>query len=100
MKTMKEYHDLYLQTDVLLLADIFENFRDICSKNYELDPAWCYTALGLAWDACLKKTIIQLELLSDQDMLLMIEQSIRGGVSMISKRYAIAKQQIHEKLQS
>ena len=59
-------------------------------KNYELDPAWYYTTPGLAWDACLKKTGVQLELLSDPDMLLMIKQGIRGGVPMISKRYAKA----------
>jgi len=59
-------------------------------KNYELDPACYYTAPGLAWNACLKKIGVQLELLSDPDMLLMIEQCIRGGVSMISKRYAKA----------
>ena len=55
-KTMRDYHDLYLKSDVLLLADVFETFRDVCSMNYELDPAWYYTAPGLAWDAALKKT--------------------------------------------
>ena len=56
MKTFREYHNLYLKTDVLLLADVFENFRNICLNNYDLDPAWYYTSPGLAWDACLKKT--------------------------------------------
>ena len=56
MKTFREYHDLYLKTDVLRLADVFENFRNICLNNYDLDPAWYYTSPGLAWDACLKKT--------------------------------------------
>ena len=90
MKTIRNYHDLYLKTDVLLLADVFENFRDVCIENYKLDPAWCYTAPGLAWDACLKKTEVRLELLNDVDMLLMIEKGIRGGVSIITKRYGKA----------
>ena len=55
MKTMRDYHDLYLKTDVLLLADVFEEFRNICLENYELDPAWYYTTPALAWDACLKE---------------------------------------------
>ena len=70
MTTFQEYHDLYLKTDVFLLADVFQNFRSVCMKKYELDPAWCYTAPGLAWDARLKKTGVQLELLSDPDILL------------------------------
>ena len=74
MKTTKDYHDLYLKTDVLLLADVFENFRDVCIENYKLDPAWYYTSPGLACDACLKKTEVRLELLNDVDMLLMIEK--------------------------
>ena len=90
MKTFKEYHDLYNVSDVLLLADVFENFRDVCMKNYQLDPAWYYTAPGLAWDAALKKTDVELELLSDIDMLLMFEKGIRGGISMISNRHGKA----------
>ena len=90
MKTFKDYHNLYNVSDVLLLADVFENFRDVCMKNYQLDPAWYYTAPGLAWDACLKKTGVELELLSDPDMLLMFEKGIRGGISMISNRHGKA----------
>ena len=90
MKTLEDYHNLYNKTDVLLLADVFENFRDICIKNYKLDPAHYYTAPGLAWDAALKVTEVELELLSDIDMLLMVEKGIRGGVSMVSTRYSKA----------
>ena len=90
MKTLQDYHDLYNEADVLLLADVFENFRDNCIKNYKLDPGHYYTAPGLAWDAALKVTKVELELLSDIDMLLMVEKGIRGGVSMISNRYGKA----------
>ena len=90
MKTFKEYHELYNITDVLLLADVFENFRDICLKIYGLDPVYYFTAPGLAWDACLKMTDIDLELLSDPNMLLMFEKGIRGGISIISNRYGEA----------
>ena len=90
MKTFKEYLELYNISDVLLLADVFENFRDICLKNYGLDPVYYYTAPGLAWDAMLKMTKINLELLSDVDKLLMVENGIRGGISIISNRYGKA----------
>jgi hypothetical protein len=83
-KTFRDYHDLYNVSDVLLLADIFENFRDVCMKHYKLDPAWYYTSPGLAWDAALKLTDVELELLNDYDMILMIKQGIRGGISTIS----------------
>ena len=72
LKNLEDYHDIYNQVDVLLLADDFENFREICIKNYKLDPAHYYTAPGLAWDAALKVTEVELELLSDIDVLLMV----------------------------
>ena len=90
MKTFKDYHKLYNETDALLLADVFENFRNLCLKIYGLDPVYYFTAPGLAWDACLKMTNINLELLSDPNMLLMFEKGIRGGISMISNRYGEA----------
>ena len=90
MKTFKEYHELYNKTDVLLLADVFENFRELCLKIYKLDPVHYFTAPGLAWDACLKMTDIDLELLSDPNMLLMFEKGIRGGISIISNRHGEA----------
>ena len=90
MTTMRDYHNLYLELDVLLLTDVFENFREICQKNYKLDPAWYLTAPGLSWDAMLKETGVELELLVNPDMLLMLEKGTRGGVSMISNRYSKA----------
>jgi hypothetical protein len=83
---MREYHDLYLKSDVLLLTDVFESFRSVCMENYGLDPAWYFTAPGLSYDAMLKITKVKLELLHDVDMLQMMEKGIRGGVSMISTR--------------
>ena len=89
-QTIRDYHDLYLKSDVLLLADVFENFRKTCLKHYNLDPAHYYTSPGLAWDACLKETGQQLELLCDYDMLMMFERGIRGGMTHIAKRYSEA----------
>ena len=77
LKNLGEYHDLYIQSNTLLLPDVFENFRNMCLKVYELDPAHFLSLPGLAWQACLKKTNVKLELLTDYDMLLMIEEGIR-----------------------
>ena len=85
-----EYHDLCLRTDVVLLANVYEAFRDTCLKHYKLDPVHFYTSPGLAWKACLKHTGIKLELLIDPDMLLMFEQGIRGGITQAVRKYASA----------
>ena len=78
-----EYHDLYLHTDVILLANVFEAFRDTCLEHYGLDPAHFYTSPGLAWKACLNKTGVRLELLTDPDMSLVFERGIRGGITQV-----------------
>ena len=72
--TLGDYHNLYLRTDVLLLADVFENFLRMCLNQYKPYPAHYYTSLGLSWDALLKHTGVQLELLGDIDMHLFIEK--------------------------
>ena len=87
---MREYHDLYLKTDVLLLADVFENFRNVAMENYALDAAHFYTTPGLSFAACLKQTGVKLELFTNPDQLLFIEKGIRGGISTISNRYSKA----------
>ena len=107
-KTLGCYHNTYLKTDVLLLADVFETFRNTCLKNYKLDIAHFYTAPGLAWQALLKTAAeycehekkrkdcevcpdeFRFELLKDIDMLLMVEKGIRGGITQAVKRYARA----------
>jgi len=88
MKTMRDYHILYLKLDVLFLTDVFENFRDMCMETYKLDACWYLTVRRLAWSAAFKIIEVQLKLLSDPDTLLMIEKGIRGGVSIISTRYS------------
>ena len=78
---------MYVQSDTLLLADVFTNFRKVCFDIYELDPAHFLSAPGLAWQACLKKSNVELELISDVDMLLMIERGIRGVITQAVRRY-------------
>ena len=87
-RNLRDNHNLHVATDSALLADVFENFRKVCQEKYGLDPAHYYSAPGLSWDALLKKTGVELEFLTDMDMHLMIERGMRGGISMVSKRYA------------
>ena len=86
--TMRDYHDLYLRTDVLLLADVFEKVRTMILQSYGLDPVHYYSLPGLSWDAALKYSDVKLDLIVDIDMYQMVERGLRGGVSMISHRYA------------
>ena len=90
LRNMGQYHDLYLKSDVLLLADVFENFRKTCSQFYKLDPCHYFTSPGLSWDAMLKMTKIKLELMVDIDMFQFIEKGMRGGISYIANRYGKA----------
>ena len=90
LNNLGDYHDLYVRSGTLLLADVFENFRNVCLINYELDPAHFVSLPGLEWHACLKKTNVELELLTDYDMLLMCEEGIRGGICHAVHRYAKA----------
>ena len=90
LKNLGEYHDLYVQSDTLLLADLLENFRKTCLKVYELDPAHFLSLPELAWQACLKKTNRKLALLTDYDMLLMVDEGIRGGICHAIHRSAKA----------
>ena len=90
MTDFGDYHNFYLLTDVLLLADVFENFRDVCLQHYGLDPTHNYTYPGLSWQAALKMTDAELDLLTDINQHLLIREGIRGRVAKISHHYARA----------
>jgi len=89
-QTLGDYSDLYLKIDVLISADVFENFRDLCMSTFHLDPAHYYTVPGFSFDSMLKFTAVKLELLTDYDQVLFYERGIRGGLAQASKRYARA----------
>ena len=90
LNNMGDYHNLYLSSDVLLLTDVFENFRKTCLEYYKLDPCHYFTSPGLSWDAMLKMTDIKLELMTDVDMFQFIEKGLRGGISYVANRYGKA----------
>jgi hypothetical protein len=90
MKNLGDYHDFYLKTDVVLLADVFETFRNTIHKTHKLDPIHYITLPSFSWDAMLYYTKVELDLLDDYEMLCMFEKGIRGGISVISHRYAKA----------
>ena len=96
IRTLGQYHDLYLRTDVLLLTDVFENFRDLCMEYYGLDPAHYYTLPNFAWDAMLLKTGVEIEQLHDQTMYEMVEQGMRGGMCQVSHKLAVANNKYME----
>ena len=100
IQNLGQYHDLYLRRDVILLANVFEEFRNTCIKHYGLDPANFYTSPGLAWKACFKKTRKELELLKDPDMLMMFNRGIRGGITQSIHRYAEANNKYMDKFNS
>ena len=87
---MGKYHDLYVRSDVAQLSDVFENFRSICSKIYELDPSYFVSTPGFAFEAMLKCTKAKLELMTDMNMVLMTEKDIRGGLTQVVKKHSIA----------
>ena len=90
IKDMGEYDDLYVRSDVAQLSDAFENFRSLCLKKYELDPSYFVSTPGLAFEAMLKCTKVKLELLTDLDMVHMVEKGIRGGLTQVVKKHALA----------
>ena len=87
---MKDYHDLYLKCDVLLLANVFEKFRNNSLKNYGLYPKSLFGRNTLCLDAILNMTKVELELIPDADMYIFFEKCIRGVLCYISKRYSKA----------
>ena len=90
ISSMGEYHDIYLKSDILLLSDVFENFRKTCMLYYKLDPCHYFSSPGLSWDSMLKMTNIKLELITDIDMYQFIEKGMRGGISYIANRHSKA----------
>ena len=90
LQAMGDYHDLYLKSDILLLADVFENFRSTCVQYYKLDPCHYYTSQGLSWDAMVKMTDIKLEFMTDIDMFQFIQKGTRGVISYIANRFGEA----------
>ena len=90
IKCLGEYHDLYIQSDTLLLADVLENSRNKCIEIYGSGPAHFLSATGLAWKGCLKMTGVKLELLTDFSMLPMVKKGIRGGIRHATHKYAKA----------
>ena len=97
-KNLKDYHDVYLGSDVLLLADVFENFRRTALSTYKLDPAHYLTLPGYSWDALLKSTEVSLELITDPDMYLFIEKGLRGGISIVLSSACSSKQSANGEL--
>ncbi|XP_074034142.1 uncharacterized protein [Leptinotarsa decemlineata] len=93
IENLGQYSDLYMKTDILLLADVFENFREIDLKTYGLDPAWYYTMPGYTWDCMLKYTGCKLQISKDVDMVMFVEKGIRGGISVCCNRYSEANNQ-------
>ena len=90
IKNLGEYFNLCFQSDTLLLADVLDNFRNMCLEIYELDPAPFVAALGLSWQAALKRTKVKWDLFNDIDMLLTIEKGVRGRICHTIYRYAKA----------
>ena len=101
MKTMGDYHNLYLKTaDVLSLTDVFEKFIKMCLAYYGMDPCHYFSSPGLSWDVMLKMTRVESELIRDIDMHLFIEKGMRGGISYISKRHIKANNKCTENYES
>lgn len=95
-KSIEDYINIYVKSDVLLLADIFTSHRLRSYETYGIDPAYCISAQGLSWRSMLKCTEINQELITDINMHQMIEKGIRGGVCQVISQYAKKKQWIHE----
>ena len=96
-----DYSILYLKKDVCHLSDVFQKFSNFCCETYGLDPRYSYTLPGFSWQAMLKMTEIELDLISDQDMYLFLMDSIRGGITQVNKKYSKAdnkytRNQLHE----